>query len=95
MDRGCSSLDGWREELLVDQELIVDGRGDEPRRPLHLSLVGVLEEEEEVRVERDAVAAAQVPVRPERVEPAVHAVGSVVLLERGVELSSGTAGAQE
>ena len=70
-----AALHDRRDELLVELPLVVDGAGDEAGRPLDLDSLrrGVPEEEEEVGVERDPVAAAQVAVRPEGVEPAVHA----------------------
>ena len=43
----------------------------------------------------DPVAAAEVAVRPEGVEPAVHALGGVVLLQRRVQDAAGAAGPEE
>lgn len=79
------SAQGDRRDLLVvEPQLVVHGSCDEPGRPLHLFLVlvfGVVKQEEEVGVERDPVAATEVAVGPEVVQPAVHSRLFVVPLQ--------------
>lgn len=94
---GDAPLDHRRDALLVELALVADGAGDESGRPLQLRLLGggVPEQEEEVGVEGDPVPAAQIAVRPEGVEPAVDALGGVVLLQCRVQHPAGAAGSEE
>lgn len=89
---GHAALHHGRKEFAVELPLVVQGARDEPGRALGLGQAGVLEQEEEVGVERDPVPAAQVAVRPEGVEPAVHAVRGVVLLQGRVQRPAGPVG---
>jgi len=50
-------LDDRRNVLRVEGYLVVDRCGDERGRPLHLSLVRIVKEEEEIRVECNTIAA--------------------------------------
>jgi hypothetical protein len=74
-----------RQRLRVELPLVPQRRRDQARGTVHLRLAGVLEQEEEVGVQRDPVAPAEIPVRPERVQPAVHAGLGVVGRQRRLQ----------
>lgn len=56
---------------------------------LDLFLPRALEENEEVRVERDGVPPSEIAIRPERIEPALRSAARLVLLERAWSLCAG------
>ena len=73
--------DHRRDQFVVQLELVVDRGRDQFGRAFDLAERGPLEQEEEVGVQRDPVPAAEVAVRPERVQPAEHACRLVVRLK--------------
>src|SRR5262249_56061950 len=61
-----------RDALGVQEQLVVDGSGQEPRGPLDLVLARMPEEEEVISIERDSVAPAQIPTPPDHTHPPTH-----------------------